>query len=141
MFNKGSNFRHSTIPAAPYGRQWVKMCHIFGDQVIFYAPGCLLPLKYLCEWLYWRWVLISTTTSFFVTLKFRFFFGWLSIHICKTQKSFKRNPSFSIDLGNMSNMLIKILSAIVLKANSSNFSLLHIGVILPTVQCHNHLTS
>ena len=32
--NKGSNFTHSAIYAAPYRRQWVKTCHIFGEQVM-----------------------------------------------------------------------------------------------------------
>ena len=67
--NKSSNFTRSTTSAASYGRQWVKICHIFCEQVMINlatlsATGYLLALKRL------RWDLISTNTLFFVSLKF-----------------------------------------------------------------------
>ena len=42
--NKSSNFTHSTTSAAPYGRQWVNMCHIFCEQVMIKLP------TFICEW-------------------------------------------------------------------------------------------
>ena len=72
---------------------------------------------------YWRWVIISTTTFFFfyfkVSIFFFFFFFDVCPSICETQKSFKHKPSFSIELYNMSNMLLKIWSAILLKAQTA----------------------
>ena len=51
LVNKGSNFTHSTTCVAPYGRQWVKMCHIFCEQVI------ITLVTFICAW-----VLISFKT-------------------------------------------------------------------------------
>ena len=55
LVNKGSKVTHSTISATLYSWQWVKMYHIFDEQIMitlvtFYAPGCLLVLCE-CEWI------------------------------------------------------------------------------------------
>ena len=49
--NKSSNFTHSATSAAPYWRQWVKMCHIFCEQVMINLA------TFICDW-----VLISFKT-------------------------------------------------------------------------------
>ena len=77
LANKTSNFTHSTTSAVPYGRQRVKMCHIFCEQVMS-TTGYLLALKPF------RWVPISTITLFFVSLKFNFFWR-LSTHMLDTK--------------------------------------------------------
>ena len=51
LSNKSSNFAHSATSAAPYGRQWVKMCHIFCEQVMINLA------TFICDW-----VLISFKT-------------------------------------------------------------------------------
>ena len=76
LVNNGLKFTHSTISATLYSQQWVKMYHIFDDQIMitlvtFYAPGCLLAL-WECEWI------LEISTYFnnrliFVTLSFRIF--------------------------------------------------------------------
>ena len=50
LFNKGSYVTRSTLSAALYGHQWVKLCHIFAEQAMitlgaFYVSGGLLALK------------------------------------------------------------------------------------------------
>ena len=42
LANKGSNFTHSIT--SPYGRQWVKMCHIFWEQVMINLAA------FICDW-------------------------------------------------------------------------------------------
>ena len=96
LVNKSSNLMHSTISAAPYRRQWVKMCYIFDEWIViilftFYAPGCLLALKVYVNG-YWRSVFISTTTWFFVTLNFRIFCLTV-VHPYAKQKSPSNIPS------------------------------------------------
>ena len=34
LINKSSNFTHSATSTASYGRQWVKICHIFCEKVM-----------------------------------------------------------------------------------------------------------
>ena len=46
LVNKGSNFTYSTASAAPYGRQWVKMCHVFCEQVM------ITLVTFLCAWVF-----------------------------------------------------------------------------------------
>ena len=101
LVNKGSKFTHSTIFAALYRRQWVKMYHIFDQQVMialvtFYAPGCLLALCE-CEWI----LEISACFNNYLILCYfklsNFLFDGCP-PICETQKSFKHNPSFSREL-------------------------------------------
>ena len=87
LANKTSNFTHSTTSAVPYGRQRVKMCHTFCEQVMS-TTGYLLALKRF------RWVPISTTTLFFVSLKFNFFLT--VVHSYARHKG--PNTSFSIAL-------------------------------------------
>ena len=97
LSNKSSNFTHSTTSAGLYWRQWVKMCHIFCEQVMINLA------TFICDW-----VLISFKTfeigpyfnnhlvlCFFKVSNF-FFDGCPPI--CQTQKSYKHNPSFSIEL-------------------------------------------
>ena len=101
VVNKGSKFTHSTISAALYRRQWVKMYHIFDDQIMitlvtFYAPRCLSALCE-CEW-------ISEISACFNNPLILCYFKLSSFlfdgcpPICETQKSFKHNPSFSREL-------------------------------------------
>ena len=51
LSNNSSNFTHPTTSAAPYRRQWVKMCHIFCEQVMINLA------TFICDW-----VLISFKT-------------------------------------------------------------------------------
>ena len=42
MMNTGSNFTH--LITSPYGRQWVKMCHISWEQVMINL------VAFICDW-------------------------------------------------------------------------------------------
>ena len=58
LSNKSSNFTHSTTSAAPYGRQWVKMYHIFREQVM------IMLATLICEWVLMRFKMFEMSPYF-----------------------------------------------------------------------------
>ena len=97
---KAQNLRTQQF-AALYRRQWVKMYHIFDEQVMialvtFCVLGCLLALCE-CEWIF---EISAYFNNHLILCYFKlsnFLFDGCP-PICETQKSFKHNPSFSREL-------------------------------------------
>ena len=82
--NKSSNFTHSATSAAPYWRQWVKMCHIFCEQVMIKLA------TFICDWVLIRFKTFEMSPYFNNHLVLCFFkvsnFFWrLSTHMLDTK--------------------------------------------------------
>ena len=101
LVNKDSKFTHSTISATLYSRQWVKMYNIFDDQNHDYSIYFLCTrvlISFMRMWMNIGDQHLFQQSPYLCYFKLsNFLFEWCP-PICKTERSFKHNPSFSREL-------------------------------------------
>ena len=92
------------------------MCHIFCEQVMINV------VTFMCNWVFISFKTFELSSYLINHLILCFFKVSNFFDGCApTYQAQKSNLSYSIELQNMSNMLLKILPTIILKMNNSKF--------------------
>ena len=125
LVNKDSKCMHSTTSAALYRRQWVKIHHIFDEQIMIilvtcYAPGCLLALCE-CEWIL---EISAFSNNHLILCCFKlsnFLFDGCS-PICKTKSPSNITPPFPGSYTTLATYFSRYYRLLFLKGTAATFN-------------------